>query len=107
MTDFTGLPQEITPVGHLAYFRQDGDGYSFRIRKDGNYWEAVRQLQRKPRYGLSHNQEAHEFNLPCNWTSRSLLWQLFSEEWEIILETNPGEITFQEKGGQSWRVTQQ
>jgi len=96
MTDLTRPPGETEPVGHLAYFRQDGDGYSFRIRKDGNYWEAVRQLRKKPRYGLSYNQEAREFNLPCNWTSWVLLWQLFSEEWEIILETSPGEITFAE-----------
>jgi len=84
------------PVGHLAYFRQDNDGYSFRIRKDKDYWEAVRQLRQRPRSGLGYNQQAQEFTLPCNWQSRATLWQLFPTEWEIIQETNPAEITFKE-----------
>lgn len=81
---------------HLSYFRRDGHGYHFRVRRDGQYWNANRAILSRFGKSLKWSQERQTFNLPVNAHTMTHLSLIFPDEWAIIEIMTVDEIAFEE-----------
>jgi hypothetical protein len=79
---------------HLDWFKQDKDGIHFRIRRDGGYWDGVRQVLncfgRKARY----DQDTRSFTVSFSSRAVVKLGAMFPEEWVIVEDSEEREIEF-------------
>lgn len=81
-------------MSRLDYFYKGGGSIYFRIRRDTEYWSAVRQLIAAFGKGLKHEQSSREFSVPLNSRSQVQLSVIFPEDWAVVVETDADEIDF-------------
>jgi len=79
---------------HLDSLRKANDGLYFRIRRDEEYWDAVRKLARRLGSSLKYAQSKQEFHTPATSRAQVQLASIFPEEWEIIQATDADTINF-------------
>jgi len=83
---------------HLESFRKASDGLYFRVRKDIEHWDGVREVMKAFGPTLKYDQAAGEFNVPFTSRTQVQLSLIFPEEWEIIQATDADTITFTPEG---------
>jgi len=83
---------------HLESFRKSSIGIHFRIRKDMEHWDGVREVIKAFGPTLKYDQATGGFNVPFTSRSQVALSRIFPEEWEIIQATNADTITFTPEG---------
>jgi len=82
---------------HLESFRKSSIGLHFRIRKDQEYWNAVRKVTKAFGPTLKYDQATGEFNVPLTTRTQITLASTFPEEWAIIQATDADTINFTPK----------
>jgi len=83
---------------HLESFRKASDGLYFRVRKDIEHWDRVREVMKAFGPTLRYDQATGEFNVPFTSRTQVRLSLIFPEEWEIIQATVADTITFMPEG---------
>jgi len=83
---------------HLETFRKTRTGLHFRIRKDQEYWDGVREVIKVFGCTLKHDQASGEFSVPFTSRTQVQLSLIFPEEWKIIQDTDADTINFTLEG---------
>ena len=83
---------------HLESFRKASDGLYFRVRKDIEHWDGVREVIRAFGSILKYDQADGEFSVPFTSRAQVQLSLIFPEEREIIQATDADTITFRSEG---------
>ena len=78
----------------LDYFRKDTGRIDFHIRRDTDYWSAVRQLIEAFGKNLAYKQATRLFSVPPDSRSQAQFSLIFPEDWEIVVATGADEIDF-------------
>ena len=79
---------------HLQSFRRDKHGLHFRIRRDHDYWDAIRELNKGFPSKVRFTAGANEFTVPNTSRVKARLAAIFPKDWAIIQDTNTHAIIF-------------
>jgi hypothetical protein len=79
---------------HIATFRRDEHGLHFRIKRDEDYWTAIKQLEKGFPSKVTFTAGANEFMVPNTPRVRARLAAIFPEDFTLINTTNTDNIRF-------------